>query len=210
MAKFSFANVKRNLTGKNFKDLAIVVGSVLATEALPMAVQAIAGKDANGQPRIDASGPAWDLASGAVGVTVALGFDNKAAALGIATVKATKHAYIHLNPQIAKLTGTPLLPASRNSVVASGVNDELPAGMTTKPVMLPNGEQIMVNVKEDAFDGASTSQPSMGALPAPASMNDYSATPFSDYSATPFSDYSPTPFADNLNWMDRVAMGQVA
>jgi hypothetical protein len=153
MAKFNLNNIGRTLNAKNLKTIGGVFAGVLAAEAIPMAIQAVGGYDANGTPKINASGPAFDLGTGALAIGLALAYDKKEIAGGIALTKLVKQTYIHLNPQLAKIVGTPLLPAGSNAVINKGasnasLSDTAPAGYKSIKVPLPDGTMTDVIVKD--------------------------------------------------------------
>jgi hypothetical protein len=144
--KASIANIKRNLNFKMVKEIGVLVGSVLAVEAIPMAIQAIGGYKEDGTPNINASGPVVGLSSGALGAAVALAYDRKDIANAIVMTKAVKHAYIWLNPKIASVTGTPLLPEASNAVIQRGA---IPSGVSDSvPVTMPDGSIRQIEVAQ--------------------------------------------------------------
>ncbi len=189
MANFSINNIKKNITGKALKDVLLVAGAVALVEALPSVIQAVGGYKADGTPNINASGPAFDIATGALGIGVALGYDRKDIAGAIGVQKIVKMAYVHLNAPVTKIGGTPLfLPSSSNSVISksqinSGVGDSV-------PVTLPDGTTKYINVVSPMADNVDQIV---------RRMNDYSNTPLGDYSNSPLNDYSDSPLGDYTN-----------
>jgi hypothetical protein len=201
MAKFNFKNIGKSITSKNLKTIGGVFAGVIAAEAIPMAIQAIGGYDATGKPNINASGPAFDLGTGALAISIALAYDKKDIAGGIALTKLVKQTYIHLNPTLAKVVGTPLLPAGSNAVINKGasnasLSDTAPSGYKTIKVPLPDGTMTDVIVKDTPGmnDELSLNQQEAlskvndyGSLNDFSSLNDYSS-PASAYRTNAYSD----------------------
>jgi len=231
--KFSTANIKRNANSKNLAEIGKMALSVIVAEMIPSVVQSIGGYKADGQPRISASGPVWDISTGLLATAVAYGFDKPAYGNAILMTKGVKAAYLYLNPQYAKITKTPMfLPAAANAVVTqTAITD---GGMADSvPVTMPDGSirQIDVATINDygvdtavsMLDGSYSESPFLTQL-----SDVYTNDPLSDvftndalsdtytndalsdvYTNDALSDiYSDNPLSDDFDFFDAVSEGE--
>lgn len=216
--KFSINNIKSAINKTNIKTVAECLGYALAVEMLPAVVQTVAGKDANGQPKVDMAGAVPDAVAGGVGVAVALGFGRKDLAGAVIFAKGMKAVHNHVNPSIAKALGTPILPAVKSDVVkvagtsdmysSTGVEpfaDNLPAGTSYRTIALPDGTTTQVLVENS--QGMSDMYSSTNGEPFADMYSSTATEPFSDEVSTVnqpekfFDMYSSTntiPFSDRM------------
>jgi hypothetical protein len=157
MAKFSTANIKRNANGKNLMEIGKTLLAVIAAESVPGVVQAIGGYNPDGSPKINASGPVWDISTGLGAAAIAYGFDKPQYGNSILIVKGLKQAYEHLNPATVKVMGGPaFLPVGSQAFIAAGTGSEKTEGTADSvPVTMPDGriENVAVQSIPSALSG---------------------------------------------------------
>lgn len=176
---------------ENWKTLGWTVAGGITGEVLGATIQGFGGKNADGSYKMDMSGIKGDLITGGITSAIYFGFDIPAGAVGTLAVKGMKQFYLHGNPQLAKLVGSPIPPVKKDDQhfiepPAAAVSDEpfaldtmtaVPAGM--RQITRPDGQPILVSA-------GTTGE----------TVNDYSNVPLADYSNTPLNDYSNVPLAD--------------
>lgn len=206
MAKFSTANIKRNANGKNLMEIGKTLLAVIAAESVPGVVQAIGGYNTDGTPKINASGPVWDISTGLGAAAIAYGFDKPQYGNTILLVKGLKQAYDKLNPITASAMGNPaFLPIGSNNVVAKSIGTS--AGVSDSvPVTMPDGR--IENVAVQSLPSLS----GYGVDTAVEMLSEGIENPFvtqlSDYTNNPLSDYTNEPLSDDFDFFDSVAEGE--
>lgn len=157
MGKFSTGNIKKNVNGRNGIEIGKTILALIAVEAIPGAVQAIGGYNPDGSPRINASGPVWDISTGLGAAAIAYGFDKPQMGNTFLVVKALKQAYDKLNPVATSFMGGPaFLPVGKNGFIAASSKVEGPADLADSvPVTMPDGriENVAVQSLPSALSG---------------------------------------------------------
>lgn len=232
MAKFSTANIKRNANGKNAMEILKTLGVIIAAESIPGVVQAIGGYNTNGSPKINASGPVWDISTGLGAAAIAYGFDKPQYGNSILLVKGLKQAYEHLNPQSVKIMGGPaFLPVGSNGFIAAGKTEEKTEGTADSvPVTMPDGtiENVTVQSLPNTLSGYGGGYDVNQAVemlsegnpnPFLTSLSDtytnqplqdmYTDNPLSDvYTNDPLQDmYTDNPLSDDFDFFDAIGEG---
>jgi hypothetical protein len=231
MAKFSTANIKRNANGKNAIEIGKTILALVAVESIPGVIQAIGGYNPNGSPKINASGPVWDISTGLGAAAIAYGFDKPQMGNTFLVVKALKQAYDKLNPVATSVMGGPaFLPVGKNGFIAAGSETKDPNLADSVPVTMPDGriENVAVtslpSLSDYGVDTAvemlseGTDNPFVTQLSDytnnPLSdytnepLSDYTNDPLSDYTNNPLSDYTNEPLSDDFDFFDSVAEGE--
>ena len=226
MAKFSTANIKRNANGKNAIEIGKTILALVAVESIPGVIQAIGGYNPNGSPKINASGPVWDISTGLGAAAIAYGFDKPQMGNTFLVVKALKQAYDKLNPVATSVMGGPaFLPVGKNGFIAAGSETKDPNLADSVPVTMPDGriENVAVtslpSLSDYGVDTAVEMLSEGNPNPFLTSLSDvytndplqdiYTDTPLQDmYTNDPLSDvYTNDPLQDEFDFFDAVGEG---
>lgn len=231
MAKFSTANIKRNANGKNAMEILKTLGVIIAAESIPGVVQAIGGYNADGTPKINASGTVWDISTGLGAAAIAYGFDKPQYGNTILIVKGLKQAYDKLNPPSTSILGNPaFLPIGSNNVVSKSIGTSAAGVSDSVPVTMPDGriENVAVQSLPSALSGYGGGYDVNQAVemlsegnpnPFLTSLSDtytnnplqdmYTDNPLSDtYTNDPLSDmYTDNPLSDDFDFFDAIGEG---